>query len=298
MYILKKILHCCWSDTKLSEKELENYVEIISNVGNGVAITNYNIYTKEIEVSIAPDTIILVTAPEAEKSDLEDLRKKVMKALSDPTYLIVTHYEIAIQSVKIKKDKECVTVIMADGISESEVNALKEQLTKAEEDNSSIVVVNYEIAFAYHNNLFFKNKELHIQKPTVEKTKALVKGIAKIMLPTKEELSTMPNKKERLKVIKNKILEAFYSIECQDLAVKDIVMNVYDYAQLRMFPKFMKIIPDGAKVRRGYFSELYKARIWVRKDVKEIVCFPENSKDLKKLFPDIVIAKKELGIED
>lgn len=63
---------------------------------NYTIIANYAIHCKDVEVNVDPIYSLIVYGEEISGSDMEDLKKQVECALSDPNYIIITNYEVHI----------------------------------------------------------------------------------------------------------------------------------------------------------------------------------------------------------
>jgi hypothetical protein len=116
-----------------------------------------------------------------------------------------------------------------------------------------------------------------------------------------KEVAEVLKKEATEKIIKNRVLgivsNAMAAVEREDMRVADVVLGPDTYNVLR---KYLPLDPytSTKELKTGLFADLWGARVWVDKEVVGLMCFSEDSKELGKQFPSIVIAKKLLKIED
>lgn len=98
----KSILRTVWADVDDLRclKQLRKNIKRSFEDPNYTIITNYAIHFKDVEVNVDPSYFLIAYGEEISSKDLEDLKKQIELALSDPNYIIITNYEVFISQYK------------------------------------------------------------------------------------------------------------------------------------------------------------------------------------------------------
>lgn len=109
-----------------------------------MAIPRKQYKDKNVEKSTNYRKITFVIAPEIPYSALDDLKLRWKEAMVDPTDLVVTNYEVYVDTVSYDPENNFLKVA-APGIPLEEVRKLKKQIDKALRKKDAIVFVNYNL---------------------------------------------------------------------------------------------------------------------------------------------------------
>jgi hypothetical protein len=86
----------------------------------------------------------LVMAPDIPTSEVEALENHWREAIADPSYTVVTNYELRVDEFCWDAKKEFLSVVAPD-IPTSALRALKKRIKAAIRSKNGIVVVNYDV---------------------------------------------------------------------------------------------------------------------------------------------------------
>ena len=92
-------------------------------------------------------------------------------------------------------------------------------------------------------------------------------------------------------------IDAFAEMEDQNVRVSDVVMNAKNYSLIRRYGMtHIDLESRASHLMKGLMGILWGANIWVLKVAEDIQCFGGGGKELSDKYPQVVEAKKSLGM--
>ena len=89
--------------------------------------------------------INIVWAEGLNSLELSELREQLDFVRLDPSYTIITKHEIHWTEIKLKDDEKMPRLIWGDGLTQEDINTIKEKLEMAQMDPDYFIVTNHEI---------------------------------------------------------------------------------------------------------------------------------------------------------
>jgi hypothetical protein len=89
--------------------------------------------------------ISIVWAEGLNSLELSELREQLDFVRLDPSYTIITKYEIHWTEIELKDDEEVPRLIWGNGLTQEDINTLKEQWDMAQMDPDFFIVTNHKV---------------------------------------------------------------------------------------------------------------------------------------------------------